>query len=138
MKRKWRLFILGYLFTNLTIDILNTMVDLLIPNFLIISIKLSFILNFSNIWPCWEASHKLLHLLLLMIFSMLLTASTVSSEVFAVFFDIFINCFIHHYWLFHFLQNSFLVFLILFFVSLVSKFFSWKYIKISKCTSSRC
>ena len=58
--KKWRedFIILGYLFTNFAMDILNSMVDLLIPNSLAISIKFSFNLNFSNISPFWYASHN--------------------------------------------------------------------------------
>ena len=115
--------------------------DLLIPSLFTMSIKFSFALIFSSIWPFWYTSHNMLDFLLLILFSILLTASPALSGLFILFwcfFKTFVNCFFHHYQIFYLLKIPSMIFLTLLFVSSVSKLFSEKKksTKISKHTSS--
>ena len=91
--KNWResedFLIFGYLFKDFTIDISKTIADLLKLKLLTRFMNLSFILKFSNIFPCWYANHMIKHLLLLIILSNLLTTSTASSRFFSLCFHCF-------------------------------------------------
>ena len=111
-----------YLFTNFTIDTLNSIADLLIPSYLTISIKFSITLNFSNIWPCWYATH--VSFVTFNNFFHVINCFYCFIWAFNIFcfFNIFISYYLYHHWIFHVLQN--LLFYFVFFILLVSKLLS--------------